>query len=58
MTGRTLEEETVAALSVVFLGVEEEPSSDDIAEEAGQPMQGVQAIQDPEASQLPASQSP
>ena len=50
MTGRTLEEETVATLSVVFLGVEEEPPNGDIAEEAGQPMQGVQAVQDPEAS--------
>ena len=58
MTGRTLEEETVTTLSVAFPGVEEEPPSSDIAEEARQPMQGVQAIQDPEASQLPASQSP
>ena len=58
MTGRTLEEETVTALSVALPGVEEEPPSSDIAEEAGQPMQGVQVIQDPEASQLPASQSP
>ena len=44
MTSRTLEEETVAALSIAFPGVEEEPPSGDIAEEAGQPMQGVQAI--------------
>ena len=29
-----------------------------MAEEIRQPMQGVQATQDPEASQLPASQSP
>ena len=58
MTGSILEEETVATLSIVFLGVEEEPPNGDIAEEAGQPMQGVQAVQDPEASQLPASQSP
>ena len=58
MTGRTLEEEMVVAFSVVFPGVEEEPPSGDIAEKARQPMQGVQAIQDPEASQLPASQSP
>ena len=35
MTGRTLEEETVTALSVAFPGVEEEPPSSDIAEEAG-----------------------
>ena len=55
MTGRTLEEETVAALSIVFPGVEEEPPSGDIAEKARQLMQGVQAIQDPESSQLPAS---
>ena len=41
MTGRILEEEMVATLSVVFLGVEEEPPNGDIAEEAGQPMQGV-----------------
>ena len=58
MIGRTLEEETVAALSIVFLGVEKEPPSGDIAEKARQLMQGVQAIQDPESSQLPASQSP
>ena len=58
MAGRALEEETVATLSVAFLGMEEEPPSGDITEEAGQPMQGVQATQDPEASQLPASQSP
>ena len=58
MTGSILEEETVATLFVVFLGVEEEPPNGDIAEEAGQPMQGVQAVQDPEASQLLASQSP
>ena len=58
MIGRTLEEETVAALSVEFPNVEEEPPKGDIAKEAGQPMQGVQAIQDPEASQLPTSQSP
>ena len=55
MTGRTLEEETVAALSIVFPGVEEEPPSGDIAEKARQLMQGVQAIQDPKSSQLPAS---
>ena len=48
----------VAALSVAFPSVEEEPSSRGMAEEAGQPMQGVQATQDPETSQLPASQSP
>ena len=58
MTSRTFEEETVAALSVVFPGVEEEPPNGDIAEKAGQPMQGVQAIQGPEASQLLESQSP
>ena len=34
MTGRTLEEETVTTLSVAFPGVEEEPPSSDIAEEA------------------------
>ena len=33
--GRTLEEETVAALSIAFLGMEEEPSSGGITEEAG-----------------------
>ena len=58
MTGRTLDKEMVAALSIVFLGVEEEPHSGDIVEEARQPMQGVQAVQDPEASQLLVSQSP
>ena len=44
MTGRTLEEETIVVLSIAFPGVEEEPPSGDIAEEAGQPMQGVQAV--------------
>ena len=58
MAGRVLEEETVTALSVVFPGMEEEPPSGGMAEEIRQPMQGVQATQDPEASQLPASQSP
>ena len=37
VAGRTLEEETVAALSVAFLGVEEEPPSGGIVE-AGQLM--------------------
>ena len=36
-------------------GVEEEAPSGGIAKEAGQPTQGVQAIQDPETFQLPAS---
>ena len=39
VSGRVLEEETVAALSVAFLGVEEEPPSGGMA---GQPMQGIQ----------------
>ena len=56
--GRVLEEEMVTALSVAFLGMEEEPPSDGMAEETGKPMQGVQTTQDPETSQLPASQSP
>ena len=38
MTGRTLEEEMVTALSIAFLGVEEEPLSGDIVEKVGQPM--------------------
>ena len=38
ITGRTLEKETVAALSVAFPNVEEKPLSGDIAKEAGQPM--------------------
>ena len=50
MAGKTLEEETVAALSIAFPGVEEEPFSGGIVEEAVQPMQGVQATQDPKAS--------
>ena len=58
MAGRVLEEKTVTAFSVTFPSMEEEPPSGGIAEETGQPMQGVQATQDPEASQLPASQSP
>ena len=43
MASRALEEETVAALSVAFPGMEEESPSGGMAEEAGQPMQGVQA---------------
>ena len=43
---------------VVSQGVEEEAPSGGIIEEAGQPMQGVRAIQDPETFQLPASQGP
>ena len=50
MTGRTLEEETIIVLSIAFPGVEEGPPSGDIAEEAGQPMQGVQAVQGPKVS--------
>ena len=50
MTGRTLEEETIVVFSIAFPGVEEEPPSSDIAEEAGQPMQGVQAVQSPKVS--------
>ena len=57
MDGRVLEEETITALSVVFPGMEEPPSGG-MAKETGQPMQGVQTTQDPEASKLPASQSP
>ena len=55
ITGRTLEEETIVALTVVFPGVEEEPPSGDTAKKVGQPIQGVQAIQGPKASQLLAS---
>ena len=55
MASRTLEEEMVAAASQ---GVEEEAPSGGITEEAGQPMQGVQAIQDLETFQLPSSQCP
>ena len=58
MDGRVLEEETVTTLSVAFPGMEEEPPSGGMAKETGQPMQGVQTTQDPEASKLPASQSP
>ena len=59
MAGRVMEEETITALSVAFPGMEEEePPSSGMAEETGQPMQGVQTTQDPEASKLPASQSP
>ena len=39
-------------------GVEEEAPSGGITKEAGQPMQGVQAIQDLETFQLPVSQGP
>ena len=58
MASRVLEEETVTALSVAFPGMENEPPNGGMAEETGQPMQGVQTTQDPEASKLPASQSP
>ena len=58
MAGRVLEEETVTAIFVAFLGMEEEPPSGGMAKQTEQPMQGVQATQDLEASQLPASQSP
>ena len=58
IAGRVLEKETVTTLSVAFPSMEEEPPSGGMAEETEQPMQGVQSTQDPEASQLPASQSP
>ena len=58
MAGRVLEEEMVTALSVAFPVMEEELPSGGMAEETRQPMQGVQTTQDPEASKLPASQSP
>ena len=52
MASRVLEEETVTALSVAFPGMENEPPNGGMAEETGQPMQGVQTTQDPEASRL------
>ena len=58
MAGRVLEEETVTILSVAFPVMEEEPPSGGMAEETGQPMQGVQTTQDPEASKILAPQSP
>ena len=58
MAGRVLAEEAVTALSIAFLVMEEELPSGGMAEETGQPMQGVQTTQDPEASKLPTSQSP
>ena len=58
MTGKVLEEETVTVLSIAFPVMEEEPPSGGMAEETGQPIQGVQTSQDPEASKIPASQSP
>ena len=58
MTGKTLEEEAVTTLSVAFSIVGEEPPSGGLAEETEQPMQGSQDSQDPEASKIPASQSP
>ena len=58
MTGKILEEEVITALSVAFPIIGEEPPSGDLAEETGQPMQGSQGSQDPEASKIPASQSP
>ena len=58
MTGKVLEEEAVTALSVAFPIMGEELPSGGLAEETGQPMQGAQDSQDPEASKIPASQSP
>ena len=58
MADRVLEEETVTALSIVFPVMEEEPPNGGMAEETGQSMQGAQGSQDPEASKIPASQSP
>ena len=50
-TGRILEEEVVTAPLAAFPSVEEEPPSGGMIEEVGQPMQGVQATQGPEAYQ-------
>ena len=58
MTGKILEEEAVTALSVAFSIMGEEPPSGGLVEETGQLMQGSQGSQDPEASKIPASQSP
>ena len=55
MTGKVLEEEAIIALFVAFPIMGEELPSGGLAEETGQPMQGSQ---DPEASKIPASQSP
>nr|POF24814.1 hypothetical protein CFP56_59795 [Quercus suber] len=52
VVGGTLEEEMAIAASQ---DREEEVPSGGLAEETGQPMQDVQAAQDPEASKLPAS---
>ena len=58
MTGKTLGEETVTTFSVTFPIVGEEPPNGGLAEETEQPMQGSQDSKDPEASKIPASQSP
>ena len=55
MPGRVLEEETITTLSVAFPSMEEEPPNGGMAMQTRQPMQGVQATQDAEASQLPTS---
>ena len=57
MTGK-IPEEVVTTLSVAFPIIREEPPSGGLAEETEQPMQGSQDSQDPEASKIPASQSP
>ena len=44
--------------TVAFEGVEEEAPSGGITEGVGQPMQGVQIIQDPETLELPTFQNP
>ena len=57
-TSRPLGEEVITTPSAVLLGVEEEPLSGGMTEEVSQPMQGVQPIQNPKASQFPISQNP
>ena len=58
MTGKTLGEETVTALSVAFPIVGGEPPIGGLAEEIVQPMQGSQDSQNLKASKIPTSQSP
>ena len=57
-TSGPLGEEVITAPSAVLPGVEEKPFSGGMTEEVSQPMQGVQPIQNPKASQLPVSQNP
>ena len=58
MASMISEEEVVAVPLATLPSVEEEAPNGGMTKEVGQPMQGVQATQDPMAPQLPISQDP